>query len=127
MSLKMAEQIKESRQKEKEGEMAFAWFMLHGFKWEKVVDMDTEMMLGAAKKGNKFYHKDPASVMVPVLLTGSKDDPSIPGIEALYEELKSKSKKYSSFLFGKGGHMTMLTDCYNFSRAVIGYFFKKTD
>ena len=121
--VEMAEKIGHARIREKSGEMGFAWFMLHGFKWERVIDMDTDMIMEAAKKGMKFYHKDPASVTVPVLLTGAKDDPMIPGIEGQYKGLVDANGIYSSHLFEKGGHMTMLTDNYEFTRLVMGFFF----
>ncbi len=122
MPVAMAEKIKEARMQEKSGEMGFAWFMLHGFKWEKVVDMDTEMILNAAKKSLKFFHKDPAAVTVPVLLTASKVDEMLPGIEKTYNDLKSKNSKYEVHMFEHGSHMTMLTNRYDFTRVVKDYF-----
>ena len=120
--LEMAEKIKEARLQEKNGEMGFAWFILHGFKWERVVDMDTLMLLNAAKTGQKIFHKDLAALNVPVLLTGARDDEAVPGIEGVIENLKKKNAKFESYLFDKGGHMTMLTRSYEFGRLAKGFF-----
>jgi len=122
IDLSMAVKIKEARLAEKNGEMGFAWFMLHGFKWEKIVDMDTEMIMNAAKNKLKFYHMDPADVKLPVLLTGSKDDQLIPGIEKVYYALTAKNSLFQMKLFEKGGHMSILTNNYNFTRYVVDFF-----
>lgn len=120
--VEMAEKIREARFSEKNGETAFAWFMLHGFKWEKVVDMDTQMLLTAAKTGQKLYHKDLSQLSVPVLLTGSAEDEAVPGMEQLMNSLKSKNNKFETHLFEKGSHMTMLTRRYDFTRIAKEFF-----
>jgi pimeloyl-ACP methyl ester carboxylesterase len=122
MPLKMAQQVKQSRLQEKNGEMGFAWFMLHGFSWEKVVDQDTEMILNAAEKSMSFYHKNPASVNVRVLLTGSTADPMLPGLETVYKNLIAENSNYEMHMFATGGHMTMLTNNYEFSRLAVEFF-----
>lgn len=118
----MADRIKQARTLEKNGEMAFAWFMLHGFKWEKVVDMDTKILLEAAKTGQKTFHKDMGDISVPVLLTGSKTDEAIPGMEAMIDVLKKKNGKFESYIFDTGGHMTMMTRNYDFTRVIREFF-----
>ncbi|MEI7542547.1 MAG: alpha/beta hydrolase [bacterium] len=120
--VEMAEKIKQARLSEKNGEMGLAWFMLHGFNWEKVVDMDTQMLLQAAKTGQKLYHKDLSEIKVPVLLTGSKTDETVPGMEALINNLKKKSSNYQSYIFDTGSHMTMLTKNYDFARLAKDFF-----
>ncbi len=118
----MAEKIERDRISEKKSEMGFAWFMLHGFKWEKAVDMDTQMLLKAARSGQKTCRQDPSGVRVPVLLTGSKTDETVPGIEKIMESLKKKSNMFESILFDGGSHMTMLTRNYDFGRIAVEFF-----
>src|ERR1035437_1461414 len=125
--VEMAGSIKQASLAEKNGEMGFVWFMLHGFKWEKVVDMDTQMLLNAAKTGQKLYHKDLEEIKMPVLLTGSRTDEAVPGMEGIVDGLNKKSNRFESHLFDKGGHMTMLTRNYDFARIALDFFNKTTD
>jgi pimeloyl-ACP methyl ester carboxylesterase len=120
--IEMAEKIERDRLAEKKGEMGFAWFVLHGFKWEKVVDMDTQMLLNAARSGQKTCHQDPSGIKVPVLLTGSRADETVPGIEKIMDDLKKKSSMFESCLFDGGSHMTMLTRNYDFGRIAVEFF-----
>jgi valacyclovir hydrolase len=122
--VEMADKIKQARAIEKNGEMGFAWFMLHGFKWEKVVDMDTNILLNAAKERRKLFHKDLGEIKIPVLFTGSRTDEAVPGMETLIKNLKLKNSKFESVIFENGSHMTMLTRNYDFTRTAQDFFNK---
>lgn len=103
--------LESDREKGKKNLLArLFWFSNHGFDWEKIVDQDTEMMLDFSKQGKSFFHKSFSELIVPTLLTGSKQDEYCDYLEKIYEALKMKNDKLEIHMFDKGKHPAMLTN-----------------
>jgi len=103
--------LESDREKGKKNLLArLFWFSNHGFDWEKIVDQDTKMMIDFSKQGKSFFHKSMAELIVPTLLTGSKQDEYCDYLEKIYEALKVKNDKLEIHMFDKGKHPAMLTN-----------------
>ena len=86
------------------------WFYCHGFGWQKVVDLDTDVNLEFAKTGRSFFHKPIAGLTVPTLLTGSKQDEYCDHLDEIYAELKMKNPGLQVHMFPSGNHPAMLSN-----------------
>jgi len=103
--------LESDREKEKKNIFAkLFWFINHGFDWEKIVDMDTEMLINFSKLGKSFFHKSISELIVPTLLTGSKQDEYCDSLDKIYEALKMKNNKLEIHMFKIGKHPAMLTN-----------------
>ncbi len=111
--------LESDREKEKKNIFAkLFWFINHGFDWEKIVDMDTEMLINFSKLGKSFFHKSISELIVPTLLTGSKQDEYCDSLDKIYEALKMKNNKLEIHMFKKGKHPAMLTNKNDFYELV---------
>ncbi len=107
----MLETLIGEREKSKRNKFAKEfWEFNHGSDWEKVVDQDTEMLIGFVKSGKSFFHKSISELSVPTLLTGSKEDEYFVGLENIYANLKRKNNRLEIDLFENGSHPAMLSN-----------------
>lgn len=86
------------------------WFYNHGRDWEKVVDQDTEMMKAFYQQKRSFFHKPVSELVVPALLTGSKQDEYCDSLDKIYEGLKQKNARLEIQMFERGKHPAMLSN-----------------
>jgi pimeloyl-ACP methyl ester carboxylesterase len=86
------------------------WQACHGDDWEKVVDLDTQMLIEFVETGKPFFHKPISELKVPALLTGSKQDEYCDHLDKIYNDLKTQNKKLTIHLFPEGNHPAMLSN-----------------
>jgi pimeloyl-ACP methyl ester carboxylesterase len=86
------------------------WYSNHGIDWEKIIDLDTEMLINFSKLNKSFFHKPISELSVPTLLTGSKQDEFCDHLDLIYADLKNKNDKLEIHLFEKGNHPAMLSN-----------------
>ncbi|WP_297087878.1 alpha/beta hydrolase [uncultured Draconibacterium sp.] len=103
--------LKTDREEAKRNSDAVAfWQHNHGEDWEKIVDLDTDMLLRFAERGHSFFHKPIAELSVPTWLTGSREDEYCDYLEDIYLDLQKKNRRLKIYLFEKGGHPAMLSN-----------------
>lgn len=103
--------IKEDRKRDKMNSDAKTfWSFCHGKDWERVVDMDTDVIIEFTKTGKSFFHKSVSELSVPTILTGSKKDEYCNYLDKIYEKLKLQNPKLKVYLFEEGGHPAMLSN-----------------
>lgn len=90
--------------------------MMHGDDWEKVLDADTEAVVGHALNVTDFFHKDLSQLKVRLMLTGSQEDEMFPEghYERLFDEICSKTKMAQAHIFEHGGHPAMMSNMEQF-------------
>ena len=90
------------------------WFYCHGFGWQKVVDLDTDVNLEFAKTDRSFFHKSISELTVPTLLTGSCQDEYCDHLDEIYAELIKKNPDLQVHMFPSGNHPAMLSNKHEF-------------
>lgn len=90
---------------------------MHGEDWEKVLDADTEAVVGHAGQVGDFFHKTLSELSVKVLLTGSAEDEmfSADHYDKLFHEICTQAENCVAHIFEHGGHPAMMS---NFSAFV---------
>jgi len=96
--------IKKDREKSKGTPLADYWKQIHGPDWEKVIDLDTQMLDRVAEKNIPLLFGDIEKISCPVLFTGSLMDETIPRIEEKVAALSRLIKKSTILLFPSGYH-----------------------
>ena len=118
--------ISAQREKTKTMEqVCMLWEYCHGKDWERVVDLDTDVVIRHAKTINNFFHHDLSQLTIPAMLSVSlKDDEyiGIMDIEKTYKELMKKIPKGILHLFPSGGHPAMLTNAKEFADLAKDFF-----
>jgi len=103
--------LEEDRQNEKHSPDTKAfWEYCHGEDWERIVDMDTQMLLAFSHAEKAFFHKSIAALDVPALITGSQKDEFCDYLDEIYGALKEKNPSLEVYLFDDGGHPAMLSN-----------------
>ncbi len=89
---------------------------MHGDDWERVIDSDTEAIVGHAKKICNFYHKSLSELSVKLLLMGSSEDEMFPKghYEKLFDDLCSQTSNASMHIFEHGEHPAMMSNAKEF-------------
>ncbi|MCG8411750.1 MAG: alpha/beta fold hydrolase [Bacteroidales bacterium] len=100
------------------------WFHNHGWDWEKIVDLDTQVNIEFAKTGKSFFRKSIADLTVPALFTGSFKDEYFDSLKEIYEKLKEQNPLISIYMFQDGGHPAILSNKKDFLK-LIKYKLKK--
>lgn len=95
--------------------------LMNGTDWEKVVDCDTKAIYEHSKTIKNFHHKDLSKLLVPILLTGSKEDEFASMIndkfyDDLFNRLLKKIKKGSVHIFEHGNHPAIMSNEEEFSK-----------
>jgi len=109
----------EREQGKKDSDTQAFWQYCHGDDWEKVVDLDTEMLLCFSKLNHSFFHQSIANLKVPTLLTGSKKDEFCDYLEDIYLKMKEKNNMLEIHLFEEGFHPAMLSNAEKFFELVL--------
>lgn len=76
------------------------WEYCHGKDWERVVDLDTDVVIRHEKTIKNFFHRNLSQLSIPALLSVSLEDDEYIGImdiEKTYKELMMKIPKGSIF------------------------------
>ncbi|PWE01430.1 alpha/beta fold hydrolase [Marinilabilia rubra] len=94
------------------------WFNNHGDDWERIVDLDTEMLLNFSRLNKSFFNKPISALTVPTLITGSKQDEFCDHLDVIYSDLKKKNDMLEIHLFDKGNHPAMLSNANEFYQIV---------
>jgi pimeloyl-ACP methyl ester carboxylesterase len=94
------------------------WQYSHGPDWEKIVDLDTEMLLRFSDLDQSFFHLPISALAVPTMLTGSREDEFCDHLDAIYATLKQKNSALEIHLFEKGSHPAMLSNEEEFLKLV---------
>lgn len=103
--------IVEDRKRDKKKLLAkLIWFYCHGFGWQHIVDLDTQVNIEFAKSGASFFHKPIEQLKVPTLLTGSMKDEYCNYLDKIYGDLKAKNNKIDIHLFETGNHPAILSN-----------------
>lgn len=118
--------ISAQREKTKTMEqVCMLWEYCHGKDWERVVDLDTDVVIRHEKTIKNFFHRDLSQLTIPAMLSVSlKDDEyiGIMDIEKTYKELMKKIPKGILHLFPSGGHPAMLTNAKEFADLAKDFF-----
>jgi len=101
--------IKAEREHSKKTPMADYWKHIHGSDWERVIDLDTEMLARVAGNNLPLLVGDLSVISGPVLFTGSLKDETIPHIEGKVAELALQIKKSMVLLFPAGYHPFLIS------------------
>ena len=113
--------IKAGREHSKKTPMADYWKSIHGPDWEKVIDLDTEMLTRVAKNNLPLLIGDLSLISGPVLFTGSLRDEAIPHIEEKVSELALQIKKSFVLLFPNGYHPFLISRNKEFRRIAMKF------
>ena len=116
----IAEVISDERKQAKSSKDGYAfWEYCHGNDWEKVVDNDTEAIIGHDKYIKDFFHKDLPRIDVPVMLTASLEDEFAKALginfNDIYGDMNIKISGSRLHLFQTGGHPAMISSAKEFS------------
>ena len=95
--------------KRDEGGKAFFNFM-HGEGWEKVVDNDTRAIREHAKTIGTFFHRPLSDLHTDILLTGSREDEFVKGIQQIYTKLVEKIGHGEMHIFEHGKHPALMSE-----------------
>lgn len=118
--------ISAQREKTKTMEqVCMLWEYCHGKDWERVVDLDTDVVIRHDKTIKNFFHRDLSQLSIPALLSVSLEDDEYIGImdiEKTYKELMMKIPKGTLHLFPSGGHPAMLTNAKEFADLAKDFF-----
>lgn len=106
-------------------QVCMLWEYCHGKDWERVVDLDTDVVIRHGKAIKNFFHKDLSQLSLPAMLTVSLEDDeyvNIMDIEQTYKDLLKKIPKGTLHLFPFGGHPAMLTNAREFAALAKDFF-----
>lgn len=92
---------------------------MHGDDWESIVDKDTVVTVEHDKYIGRFFHKPLNELKVNILMTGSKEDDVIGFdnenfFEETYKAISEKILDGEYYIFEKGRHPAMLSNCEKF-------------
>ena len=105
------ESIEADRKRDKKKFMAkLFWLYCHGFGWNKIVDLDTDVNIAFSKTGKSFFQKSISELKVPTLITGSMEDEYCDHLDAIYAGLKRKNNALEIHMFERGNHPAMLSN-----------------
>jgi pimeloyl-ACP methyl ester carboxylesterase len=85
------------------GQIMF-WEAAHGPYWKQVVDADTAMIERFVRRGGDWFKDQLEMVKCPVLLTASKVDPVLPGVEGYFAEMVQQISGGRAYLHHEGLH-----------------------
>ena len=90
--------------------------MMHGDDWERVLDADTEAVVGHAEHIGRFFHRPLSSLHRKMLLTGSAEDEMFPKghYETLFGMICAETPYASKHIFEHGGHPAMMSNAESF-------------
>jgi len=103
-----------------EGSIEF-WKNAHGQDWDRVVRMDSRLLLEIAEVDNSLFKDRLSEVKCPVLLTGSLMDDAIPNIELGISSIAKKISTSKAVLFPAGGHPLMWSRPNDFRKEVLSF------
>lgn len=103
-----------------EGSIEF-WKDAHGQDWDRVVQMDSRLLLEIAEIENSLFKDRLSEVKCPVLLTGSLMDDAIPNIELGISAIAKKISTSKAVLFPAGGHPLMWSRPNDFRKEVLSF------
>ena len=101
--------ISRDRERLKKTSIADYWKQIHGDDWERVIDLDTEMLTRIADKNLPLLFGDLSHITGSVLFTGSLRDEAIPNIEGKVAEIARQIKKSIILLFPAGYHPFLIS------------------
>ena len=101
--------IKAGREHSKKTPMSNYWKSIHGPDWERVIDLDTEMLIRVAGNNLPLLNGDLSKISGPVLFTGSLRDEAISHIEEKVSEIALQIKKSLVLLFPNGYHPFLIS------------------
>lgn len=81
-----------------------------GNDYERIVRMDTDILLKHQKEIKQYYHKALKDITVPTLLLGSEQDDMIPHIKQIYEGIVESNTLYSTHVFPTGNHPAIFSN-----------------
>lgn len=104
---------------------------MHGEDWERVVDCDTEAVVGHSREIRRFFHKELSELKPEILLTGSREDEFLSLLspnyfEKVFCDLLRKAGHGRMLLFEHGGHPAMLSNAAAFFAAADDFFGEHT-
>lgn len=90
--------------------------MMHGDDWERVLDADTEAVIGHAEHIGHFFHRPLSGLNRKLLLTGSAEDEMFPKghYENLFARICAETPYASKHIFEHGGHPAMMSNAKEF-------------
>ena len=90
--------------------------MMHGDDWERVLDADTQAVIGHAEHIGYFFHRPLSCLHRKLLLTGSAQDEMFPKghYEKLFGMICSETRYASKHIFEHGGHPAMISNTKKF-------------
>ena len=97
------------------------WKNAHGQDWNRVVQMDSRLILEIAEVENSLFKDRLSEVKCPVLLTGSLMDDAIPNIELEICSIAKKISTSKTVLFPAGGHPLMWSRPNDFRKEVVSF------
>ncbi len=98
------------------------WEKMHGNDWEKIVDLDTELILENAYQEEKLIFGDLTKIQIPVMLTASNADELIPDIINRTGEVAADLVNSKCFFSESDKHPLMITNKPLFRELALNFF-----
>ena len=97
-----------------------------GYDWENVIDNDTIAIKEHYKTIKHFFHHSLDKLECDILMTGSREDPFMPGdfYEKTYTALIAKIVHGEKHIFGSGGHPAIVSNAESFVRIATEFLAK---
>lgn len=100
-------------------EMRLFWQIAHGEDWERVIELDSQLLIEAAIENKSFYKSRLKEITCPVLLTGSLSDDAISNIEVNICDIARQIPNSKTVFFATGGHPLMWSRPEDFRKNVL--------
>jgi len=97
------------------------WSYAHGEDWERIVDMDTDMIQRAASSNESIFKDSLTDITCPVLVLGSLQDNLIPEIEIGLCSVAKKIRNAKVILYSQGFHPLMWSHSESFLKEILNF------
>lgn len=125
MTKEEVEYIKKERTESKTNKDAQGfWTYNHGHDWEKIVDLDTEMVERHFKKINRLFCNDLSELKVNTLMMGSREDAYVDDIDKVYQNIANKNHRVAYHIFDIGHHPAIISNKELFFNHVCDYLLR---
>ncbi len=88
-------------------ELRTFWQMAHGEDWERIIELDSQLLIEASMRQESFYRGRLKEINCPVLLTGSLSDDAISDVEVNICSVARQITNSKTIFFPTGGHPLM--------------------
>ncbi|WP_407312484.1 alpha/beta fold hydrolase [Desulfosporosinus sp. SB140] len=97
------------------------WLLMHGLRWKRVIDADTEMIEQASLSRKGFYCGDLSEITVPVLITGSLQDELTRDIEIRLKTFSNMLRNSKLVFYPTGSHPAMFSNSREFDKLALEF------